>query len=182
MADDDTKDRTKRSKHRVIMVPPRDLDRRPHTDPSPEDQAIATEESRIAKEKAREEFREDPDGFKRRRREEIEKVKERQGLETAAYAEVLNRLKDGPADDRNCVVAYLTDGVRMSDQKIAEIFDRSKVWVRVARRRARIMFPCGNSSERLCGGRAGCSHKRALLLLTRIGAEVVKHLAEVNHE
>jgi len=182
MADDDIRDQTKRSERRVINVPPRDLDRRPHRDPTPEDQAIATEESRIDQEKAREEFRQDPDGFKRRRREEIEKVKERRALEAAAYAEVLNRLKDGPTDDRNCVAAYLTDVARMNDHEIAEMFGRSKVWVRVARRRARIMFPCGNSSERLCGGRTGCSHKRATLILTRMGAEVVRDLAEVNHE
>lgn len=180
---DDTRDQTPRSKRRVINVPPRDLDRRRDpAAPTPEEQAIATEESQIAIEKVREEFRQDPDGFKRRKREEAEKVKARQALEAAAYPKVLNMIKDEPTDDRNCVVAYVTDVVRMNDKKIADIFGLSEGWVRVARRRARIMFPCGDASQRSCGGRTGCSHKRALLILTRIGAEVVRELVEVQHD
>jgi len=175
-------DETKRPKRRrIITLSPDDLDRRPHPDLTPEEQAIVAEEARMAEAKVREERRRDPDGFMRRRREEIQNVKARQELEAGAYPAVLNRLKAGPADDRNCVVAYMTDVLRLNDQKIAEIFGLSEVWVRVARRRARLMFPCGNI-KRLCGGRPGCSHKRARVILARLKDEVVRDMAEVGYE
>jgi hypothetical protein len=132
------------------------MDRLVHVGANPEQLAIAKEFAELEK-------------------DALAKAAERRERALALIRRELQALR---VAERGLLVTWFVDVWHIADQDVARTFDKSEVWVRVCRYRARHTYPCGDAGIRECRSGLDCAHQRGHQIFNAVAERLASSLAE----